>query len=360
MSDAAATAMTGSSLSVILIDIALLGMMAMTAIAIARLRSLFAIVMLSGVYSLFSAAWFVVVDAVDVAFTEAAVGAGISTALILGGMLLTVRTAKQDDRVLKRFAPFLVCLVTGAVLVYATIDLPGFGEPNSPANIYLAKEYMERNTGDIGIPNVVTSILASYRGFDTFGETGVVFIAGLAVALLIGFGERSLAASLRNGKKPASTLAPDTSTGDHHVILRVMAKMLIPIIIMYAFYVQFHGDYSPGGGFQAGVIFAVGIILYALIFGVVAALTHVTARFARYLALAGFILYGSVGIYAMLNGGNFLDYDFIVAEGPEGHHGQHYGILGVELGVLFAVAGSMLTIFYAFAGRAPDIEDEDW
>mgnify|MGYP001292797071 CR=1 FL=1 len=242
--------MTGSSLSVILIDIALLGMMAMTAIAIARLRSLFAIVMLSGVYSLFSAAWFVVVDAVDVAFTEAAVGAGISTALILGGMLLTVRTAKQDDRVLKRFAPFLVCLVTGAVLVYATIDLPGFGDPNSPANIYLAKEYMERNTSDIGIPNVVTSILASYRGFDTFGETGVVFIAGLAVALLIGFGERSLAASLRNGKKPASTLAPDTSTGDHHVILRVMAKMLIPIIIMYAFYVQFHGDYSPGGGFQ--------------------------------------------------------------------------------------------------------------
>lgn len=147
---------------------------------------------------------------------------------------------------------------------------------------------------------------------------------------------------------------------DHHVILRVTAKMLIPIITMYAFYVQFHGEYSPGGGFQAGVIFAVGIILYALIFGVVDALTLVPASFARYLALSGFILYGAVGLYAMMNDGNFLDYDFVYSEGPEGHHGQHYGILFIELGVLFAVAGSMLTIFYAFAGRAPEIRDEDW
>ena len=196
MSAAETAAAITPDLSVVLTDIALLGMMAMTAIAIARLRSLFAIVMLSGAYSLFSATWFVVVDAVDVAFTEAAVGAGISTVLILGAMLLTVRTAKED-KPLRRIAPALVVLATGAILVYATIDLPGFGDPSSPANTYLAQEYMLRNNADIGVPNVVTSILASYRGFDTFGETGVVFIAGIAVALLIGFGERSLAASLK-------------------------------------------------------------------------------------------------------------------------------------------------------------------
>ncbi len=147
---------------------------------------------------------------------------------------------------------------------------------------------------------------------------------------------------------------------DHHVILRVTAKFLIPIITLYAFYVQFHGDYSPGGGFQAGVIFAVGIILYALIFGVVEALRLVPAIFARTLALFGFLLYGSVGVWAMLNGGLFLDYDFVIPEGPDGHWGQHIGIIVIELGVLFAVAGSMLTIFYAFAGRAPEIDDEDW
>lgn len=149
-------------------------------------------------------------------------------------------------------------------------------------------------------------------------------------------------------------------SADHHMILRVNAKLLIPIITLYAFYVQFHGEYSPGGGFQAGVIFTVGVILYSLIFGVVEAMKAVSPKFAITLSLTGFLLYGAVGVYAMLNGGNFLDYDFVVAEGPDGHHGQHYGIIGVELGVLFAVAGSMLTIFYAFAGRAPEIEDEDW
>ena len=89
----------------------------------------------------------------------------------------------------------------GGVLLYATIDLPGFGDANSPANMYLAQEYLQRNYPDIGIPNVVTSVLASYRGFDTFGETGVVFIAGVAVALLLGFGERSLSASLAKRQK---------------------------------------------------------------------------------------------------------------------------------------------------------------
>lgn len=189
--------MDSATFAVAWINIVLLAMLFAIGIAILRLRSLFAIVMLSGLYSLISAAWFVALDAVDVAFTEAAVGAGISTALLLGGMLLTVRKAKPSKS-LTRFAPLAVCLVTGIVLVYASFDLPVYGDPNSPANIHVGKDYLEQTYGSIGVPNVVTAVLSSYRGFDTLGETGVIFAAGVAVALLIGFGERSLSASRKD------------------------------------------------------------------------------------------------------------------------------------------------------------------
>jgi multicomponent Na+:H+ antiporter subunit B len=184
-----------------LINILLLAILFVVAIAIARLRSLFAIVMLSGVYSLVSAAWYILVDAVDVGFTEAAVGAGMSTAVLLGAMLLTARTAKPE-KPFSRLGPFIVCLAVGVMLIYATIDLPALGDPTSPANAGVGLTFLQVNWYDTGVPNVVTSVLASYRGFDTLGETAVVFTAGLAVALLLGFGERSLAETLRRSPQP--------------------------------------------------------------------------------------------------------------------------------------------------------------
>lgn len=185
-----------ASLGVGLANVFLLSLLFIIGFAVARLRSLFAIVMLSGLYSLVSATWFVLMDAVDVAFTEAAVGAGISTALILGAMLLTARTAKPA-RKRSGLAPLLVVVATGVMLIYATVDLPALGDPNSPANAHVGAEYIARTYSDAGIPNIVTVVLASYRGFDTLGEVFVVFTAGLAVALLLGFGERSLAASMK-------------------------------------------------------------------------------------------------------------------------------------------------------------------
>ncbi len=190
----------GADLSVALLNISLLSILFVIAVAIARLRSLFAIVMMSGIYSLVSAVWFVALDAVDVAFTEAAVGAGLSTALFLGAMLLTSRTAKVE-RGATKIVPLLVVIATGAILIYATVDLPPFGDPSSPANTHVGVEYLERTKPEIAIPNVVTAVLASYRGFDTLGEVGVVFTAGLAVVLLLGFGERSLGASVRREEK---------------------------------------------------------------------------------------------------------------------------------------------------------------
>lgn len=182
------------------IGLLLLGLLLVMAIAIARLRSLFAIVMLSGIYSLVCAAWYILVDAVDVGFTEAAVGAGMSTAILLGAILLTTRTAKPERR-LTRLGPLAVCLAVGVLLVYASADLPASGDAASPANAGVGLSYLKINWFDTGVPNVVTSVLASYRGFDTLGEVVVVFIAGLAVVLLLGFGERSLAETLRKARK---------------------------------------------------------------------------------------------------------------------------------------------------------------
>ena len=202
------TGYEGVDLAIALLNVTLLAVLFVVAISMARLRSLFAIIMLSGIYSLISATWFVALDAVDVAFTEASVGAGVSTALFLAAMLLTTRQAKPEQGVMK-IAPLLVVLVTGAILIYATIDLPGFGDPNSPANTYVGIDYLARSQADIAVPNVVTAVLASYRGFDTLGETGVVFAAGLAVTLLLGFGERALSAA----RKSDADRADDTEKG---------------------------------------------------------------------------------------------------------------------------------------------------
>jgi multicomponent Na+:H+ antiporter subunit B len=145
----------------------------------------------------------------------------------------------------------------------------------------------------------------------------------------------------------------------HHVILRVVAKTLIPVIALFAFYVQFHGDFGPGGGFQAGVILAAAIILYALIFGVEAARRAVPTWLVRTGCALGVLIYGGVGVATLLMGGEYLDYDLLRAE-SEHFGGQHLGIMLVELGVLITVASVMTAIFYAFAGRTPDIPDEEW
>lgn len=132
------------------------------------------------------------------------------------------------------------------------------------------------------------------------------------------------------------------------VILRVATKIIVPTVLLFALYVQFHGDFGPGGGFQAGVIFAAGIILYALVFGLRRTQTVIPSWVARVLAAGGVLIYAGVGIASLFLGGEFLNYN-VLAHDP--HHGQHYGILLVEIGVMTTVLGVMITIFYFFAAR---------
>lgn len=167
-----------------LIHFVLLAFMTIIAITLIQLRNLFAVVMLSGIYSLLAAVLYVVMDAVDVAFTEAAVGAGISTVLMLGTLALTGDNEKPETRRSK--LPLLAVIGTGAVLIYGTLDMPRYGDPNAPIHHHVAPRYVEQSEAEVGPPNIVTSVLASYRGYDTLGEVTVIFTAAAGVLVIIG------------------------------------------------------------------------------------------------------------------------------------------------------------------------------
>ncbi|MCP5152387.1 MAG: Na(+)/H(+) antiporter subunit B [Ectothiorhodospiraceae bacterium] len=137
---------------------------------------------------------------------------------------------------------------------------------------------------------------------------------------------------------------------EHHLVLRVAAKLLIPPILLFALYVQFHGDFGPGGGFQAGVIFGAGCILYGVVFGVDNLQRVVPAGVVRVLSAAGVLLYAGVGVWSLLSGGNYLDYGVLAADRV---HGQHLGIMLVELGVGTTVSAVMIGLFYGFTSLRP-------
>lgn len=302
------------------------------------MKDLLAVVMLLGIYSLLSASFFVAMDAVDVAFTEASVGAGISTLLMLVVISMTGRSEHPSRH--KPLLALAVVFVTGSLLIYATLDMPYFGSAEAPIHQHVAPRYINDSMQEIGVPNIVTSVLASYRAFDTFGEVVVIFTAGMGVLALLSVVRRS-----------DYTLNNDTfdhSMHEQHLILRVVTKIMIPYILLFAFYVQFHGDFGPGGGFQAGVIFAAGIFLYTMLFGMNTARRVINQSFIQMLAATGVLLYGSVGVVSLLNGKEFFDYSALSADPVAG---QHLGILLIELGVGITVASIMIIIFFNFVDR---------
>lgn len=162
---------------------ALLTLLAVATIAIVRQRSLFGVVILAGIYSFLMASLLIALDAVDVAMTEASVGAGISTVLLLATLHLVKTTEMRPVRA--NWVPLLVALVVGGILVWGTISLPPFGVADTAVHQHVAPYYLSRSIPETGVPNVVTSVLADYRGYDTLGETTVIFTAGIGVMLLL-------------------------------------------------------------------------------------------------------------------------------------------------------------------------------
>lgn len=320
---------------VIVFGLFLLTLLVLTALAIVRTRNLFVAVMLMAIFSLLMAANFFILDAADVALTEAAVGAGVTTVIFLSALALSA----DRERVTKTGTFFAagVVSVTVLLLIYATFDKPVLGDPNAPVHQHVAPWYLEQTPELIDIPNVVTAVLGSFRAYDTLGEVFVVLVACIGVQFI-----------LSGAPPPAAPMRQDQQGLRHHLVPQVVGRLLFPFIILFGLYVQFHGEYGPGGGFQAGAIIATGLILHALLEGESAALRAVPAQALLGMVAGGALLYTMVGVVGMALGGNFLDYSVLHANSVTG---QQIGILVIEAGVGLTVCGALLSIFHAFAAR---------
>ncbi len=318
----------------ILFALFLLTLLVITSIAIVRTENLFVAVMLTSIFSLLMAANFFILDAADVALTEAAVGAGVTTVIFLAALALTAE--REGGTPVATRTPLIAVGTLAVLLIFATFDKPRLGDPDAPVHQHVAPFYIEKTPELLGIPNVVTAVLGSFRGYDTLGEVFVVFAACIGVLFVLG------------GYSSEDTPRREAEGLKHHLIPQVVGRLLVPFIVLFGLYVQFHGEYGPGGGFQAGALVATGIILYALLEGEREALRVLSQRTLMGMVVVGATLYGLVGIVCMLLGGNFLEYTVLSSDVV---FGQQLGIILIEAGVGMAVCGALLSIFHAFAAR---------
>lgn len=323
----------------IIFGLFLLSLLVIVAVAIVKTKNLFIAAMLLSIFSLLMASNFFILDAADVALTEAAVGAGVTTVIFLSALRLTSQY-ERGTLASTRWLAILVVVVTTIILMLGTFDSQRLGDPDAPVHVHVAPYYIENTQELMGFPNVVTAVLSSFRGYDTLGEVFVVFVAAIGVMFIL---------DARKGTGPEYAL-PEEKGLKHHLIPRAVGGLLIPFIILFGFYVQFHGEYGPGGGFQAGAIVATAFILYALLEGERTALRAFPRSAQTALIVGGASLYGAVGVVCILKGGTFLDYS-VLLEDPV--TARQVGIITIELGVGMAVCGALLSIFHSFAARQP-------
>jgi len=325
--------------------IAIIGIMTLTLLAVAAIATvmatnLFVASMWFGIFSLLMASNFFILDAADVALTEAAVGAGVSTVLFMGALALTGE--KEAIKTRLSWFPIVVLGVLALALFVATFEQPVLGDPLAPVHQHVAPWYLEQTPQLINIPNVVTAILASYRGYDTLGEVIVIFTAGIGVLSVLSFKPK------RRRTISSEELGEKIRGVQHHSILRVVGKLVIPLLMLFALVVQFHGKYTPGGGFSAGALFAAAVMLYGILEGADRSAKAMPETAMLRLAALGATLYTGVGLVCMLLGGPFLDYNVLW---PDPLIGQYVGILLVEFGVGLTVTTVLILIFNAIANR---------
>ena len=242
-----------------------------------------------------------------------------------------------------KFFGFVAVVVVGILLLAATGDFPEWGDPHSPASEgQVSSFYIERTVNETKVPNMVTAVLADFRGYDTMFETVVIFIAGIGIiAVLRNFGD-------------GAAHVPDPPEPDEgsDLIVRSTCRLVVPLIQLFALYVVAHGHHSPGGGFQGGVMLGASYILLALACGLPAAKRRMGERKAIMLAASGIIIYAGWGVACMFCGGNFLDYASLdpLLPGDKAMARSH-SMLVVEIGVAFTVTAIMFAIYSNLSTR---------
>ncbi len=263
---------------------------------------------------------------------------------------------------------FIIVILTGSLLIYATVDFPTWADPASPASMHLSPHYIEKTMEETSVPNIVTAVLADYRSFDTMFETTVIFAAGVACFILL----RSFLTNApeerlyrhvltgvtvrikKEGKLPLSDDFEriDTLWTPHDLITKTISRLLIPFIQLFGLYVIAHGHHSPGGGFQGGVILGASIILLAISYDLRTALRRIREKVDAILCAAGVFIYAGAGALCLLLGFNFLDYSALASIlHVDPVTARSHGILIVEIGVGIAVMATMVWIYKNIASR---------
>ena len=258
-------------------------------------------------------------------------------------------------------------ILCGILLLWCSAFLPDIRDPQSPANSHVSAYYIEYAMQETATPNLVTAVLADYRSFDTMFETAVIFAAGLAVFVLLwglkGFTstrraylhQRSeIVIRVREGGaelvESAEFTRIDSIWVPSDTIIQNTCRVMVPLILLYALYILVLGHHSPGGGFQAGVIFGAGFILIGISFNMKTVVNILPVKRVFILSALGVLIYVGTGVLALLSGGNFLEYGVLGwLFGTSGAHSHFHGIMLVEVGVTIAVSMVMVGLYYSIA-----------
>ena len=261
----------------------------------------------------------------------------------------------------------ILAVFLGGLLIYCSLEFPLWGDPNSPASTHVSPYYIENTLRDTLVPNIVTAVLADYRGYDTMFETIVIFTAGIACIFLLRtfktvdpdirlYRHIPTGITLRiekGGKFPEDSShfeRLDTAWVPYGLIVKTTCRLVIPFIQIFALYVIAHGHYRPGGGFQGGVIMGASLVLFAIAFDLRSAIRRMGERTIMLLAALGVGIYAGVGILSMLFEKNYLDYSALANFLPFDPASAHsYGILVVEIGVGIVVMAVMVLLYYILA-----------